>query len=274
MIRHVRPVFAVLAIGLLTLWGQKSDADNDTPVNSSPAQVAIQKAAANHQFSYVVVFKEKDDATKKMKAIAVDTGASLKGQVAVVEVNKNESAESSFIAEYDLSRMPMPLMFVVAPNGAVTGAFPLKVTAEELRGTLVSPATANCLKAAQEGKLCLLSVEPEKKNAIVLTNAAAFASFAADSRFKDATAIVNVSSADPHETAFLETIEAFSQIDQPVTLFLAPGGQVIGKYVGAVSKDQLVSDLEKAQNSCCPGGKCGPNGCCPGGQCKPKAETK
>ena len=54
----------------------------------------------------------------------------------------------------------MPLVLAVAPNGAITGGFPLKLTEQDVAGAFVSPGTAGCLKAMQARKLVLLCVLP------------------------------------------------------------------------------------------------------------------
>src|SRR5208283_2699955 len=59
-----------------------------------------------------------------------------------------------------LSRAPMPLVLAVAPNGAVTGAIPLKLTEAQVGQAFVSPIAAQCLKAVQSRKLVLLCVQP------------------------------------------------------------------------------------------------------------------
>ena len=45
-----------------------------------------------------------------------------------------------------------------------------------------------------------------------------------------------------------------------VTIILAPPGQPVANFVGAVTKEQIVA---KIQAGPCADGKCGPNGCCP-----------
>ena len=44
---------------------------------------------------------------------------------------------------------------------------------------------------------------------------------------------------------------------------MAPPGTVVGKFDGAVTKNELVAKLASAQSACGPGGKCGPGGCGP-----------
>ncbi len=147
-------------------------------------------------------------------------------------------------------------MLAVAPNGAVTGAFALKLTEKDVAGAFVSPAAAACLKAVQARKLVLLCIQPAGSAELP----AGVREFKADANYGPATEVVTLRADDPGETTFLQALHV-KPTAAPVTAFLAPPGRQLGTFQGTtVTKQQLVEKL-KAASQCCPGGKCGPGGC-------------
>jgi hypothetical protein len=74
---------------------------------------------------------------------------------------------------------------------------------------------------------------------------------------------VAIDPADPAEASFLRDLQVDPRANTSVTVLLAPPGSVVGKFDGAVTKEQLVAKLQTAQSNPCAGGKCGPGGCGP-----------
>ena len=163
------------------------------------------------------------------------------------------------VDKFGVSRAPMPLVLALAPNGAITKGFPIKFDEKQLREGFVSPCTAKCLKCLQDRKLVLLCVQNEKTQFTQVAMTAA-QSFKADARFAKATEIVTLNPEDQAEAAFLQDLKVDPRTPQAVTVLLAPPGQPVASFVGAVTKDQIVA---KVQAGPCAGGKCGPGGCCP-----------
>ena len=84
--------------------------------------------------------------------------------------------------------------------------------------------------------------------------------FKGDARFAKATEVVMIDPSDDTEASFLQTLQVDPRTPTAVTVLLAPPGQPVARFAGAVTKDQIV---EKVQAGPCAGGKCGPGGCCP-----------
>jgi hypothetical protein len=151
----------------------------------------------------------------------------------------------------------------IAPNGAITKGFPGKFSEDQLLEAFVSPGTAKVLKGLQARKLVLLSVQSRSPRVRQVSLQPGVADFAADARFAGATEIVSIDPADPSEASFLHDLQVDPRSSTSVTVLLAPPGSVVGKFDGAVTKEQLVTTLQTAQSDPCAGGKCGPGGCGP-----------
>jgi len=178
-------------------------------------------------------------------------------------VNVTDPTEKTLVTRFGIDRSPVPLVLAFAPNGAITKGLPVKFDEKQLFQAFVSPGTANCLKALQGRKLVLLSVQSRSPHVREVSLQQGVADFASDSRYASATEIVVIDPADPAETSFLQDLQVDPRTATSVTVFLAPPGSVVGKFDGAVTKEQLIAKLQTAQSNPCAGGKCGPGGCGP-----------
>jgi hypothetical protein len=255
MFRHRLLAFS----GLLALLGMSvAQAQTASP---SPGQAALDAAARKGQYLFVLFHKQDDAASQAMKSTLDRALANRGGQAGVIAVRANDPAEKGLVDRWGLRRTPMPIVLAVAPNGAVTGGFPLKLTEQDVAGAIVSPATAACLKGTQARKLVLLCVLPAGENQVP----AGVREFKADPANAAMTEVVTLRAGDPAEAGFLKALKIDPATSQAVTAMLLPPGSVVGSFTGGVTKAQLAEKLKAAQSTCCPGGKCGPGGCCPPG---------
>ena len=91
---------------------------------------------------------------------------------------------------------PLPLVLAVAPNGAVTKGFPGAFDEARLAAALVSPGTARCLKALQDRKLVLLSVQHLSAASNPVTVPVGLVAFQKDPSYARVTEIVVVNAGD------------------------------------------------------------------------------
>ena len=233
------------------------------PPTVSPGQAALDAAAKKNVYTFVLFHKQDDSATRAMRQTVVTALGKSGSKTEFVNVLATDPTEKPLIERWGLARSPMPLVLAVAPNGAVTGGFPLKLTEQDVAGAFVSPGMADCLKATQARKLVLLCVRPAGAEL-----PAGISEFKADSQYGPVTELVSVRADDAAEAEFLKTL-GVKPSRANVTALLAPPGSLLGLFDGPVTKAQLVEKV-KAGNACCPGGKCGPNGCTPPAKAEPK----
>jgi hypothetical protein len=120
------------------------------------------------------------------------------------------------------------------------------------------------MKALQDRKVVVLCVQNgQMQNAQAALRGAR--EFKADARLSAATEIVTLDAQDESEADFFKELQIDPRSSQPMTVVLAPPGQPIARFAGAVTKAQLVASVTSAKSGCCPGGQC-----CPGGKCGPK----
>ena len=172
-------------------------------------------------------------------------------------MNVTSPAEKVLVDRYGLSRSPMPLVLSIAPNGAITGGFPLNLTEQDVASAFVSPGKAMCLKGTQARKLVLLCVLPGPTNVLPT----GVLNFRADPQYGPYTDLVTVQADDAAEASFFQSLN-IKPNGTFITVLLAPPNKMLGAFEGAVSMEQLV-ELLKSAKSPCAGGQCGPGGCGP-----------
>jgi hypothetical protein len=225
----------------------------------SPGQMALDAAAREKKYLFVLFWKQNDVESQTAWQTLHKTVARYEGRARAAQVNITSAAEKALVDRFGLSRSPMPLVLAIAPNGAITGGFPLKVTEQDVAGAFVSPGTASCLKATQERKLVLLCVQPASARG----TPAGVSDFKADPQYGPATEVVTVRADDAAEASLFQRLQLRPN-GTVLTALLVPPGNLLGSFEGAVSKQQLVEKLSASQaGGCCPGGKCGPGGCGP-----------
>ena len=219
---------------------------------------ALRQAAAANKHLFVLVYAADDEPTRAARKTVESTMAKMPDTAQWVAVDRGAPAEKSLVDKYRLNAAPMPLVLVVAPNGAITsGLTGPQVTDEALQNALASPCMQKCLKALQAGKLVFLCAQ----NKATKSNEAATKGvneFKADTRFAQFTEIVQVDPTDAAEGKFLAQLKIEPKTDEAVTAFLAPPGVIVGTYKGATDKNTLVTAIMAAASGDC---GCGPSGC-------------
>lgn len=264
------PTLAVVTVtvalsALMPAFGQTTAQSHTSRVASSSASkgmAAIDQAARNSKYLFVFFWKTNDDQTQRMLGVFETAKQGMAEVAATAAIQITNPTERPIVDKFGVSRAPMPLVLAIAPNGAVTRGFPIKFTEEKLREAIVSPCTAQCLKALQDRKLVLLCVQNEKTE---FSQAAwqGVQAFKADTRFTKATEVVSLNPADRNEASFLNMLKVDPQTPHAVTLLMAPPGTTLAQFSGPVTKDEIVTTIASAQSVCGPGGSCGPGGCGP-----------
>jgi hypothetical protein len=226
--------------------------------SASKGLAAIDAAARDGKYLFIFFWKANDEQSRRLHGVFQSAMKKWSESTNSIGIQATDPNEQPVVEKFGVSRAPMPLVVALAPNGAITKGFPLKFTEQQLQEAFVSPCTARCMKALQDRKLVLLCVQNQQTqfSQAALRGAQ---SFKADARFAQATEVVMINPADTTEAAFLQALQVDPRTPTAVTVLLAPPGQPVATFAGAVTKDQIVA---KVQAGPCADGKCGPGGCC------------
>lgn len=178
----------------------------------------------------------------------------------MIELNRSIAENVDLVGKYRVGSAPVPLILVIASNGAVAGGLPsANANAEVLTQIVPSPKKAEMLLALQAGQAIFLTAS---KSSMTGKAKVFDACAAACGQLKDKSVNVKVDMDDPGETAFLEELKINTASTEPVTVVINAQGQVAGNFTGAVEVGPLVmAATKKVTGGCCPPGSgksCGP----------------
>ena len=220
-------------------------------LGESRGVAAIERAAEAGRYLFVLFRRDDDEQTRKMAQVLDAAMKKVDGRAEQITIDVSDPSERHIVEKFGVDRAPMPLALVLAPNGAVTGGFPVRLEERQLTEAFVGPGTASVLKALQDGKLAFVCVQ----NSRTTSNAAAMRGvkdFAADAKYAKSTEVVTFDPADAAEARFLKQIAVDPETAKATTVLLAPPGTIAGKFEGATAKDKLVAALEACGAGCGP----------------------
>ncbi|WLD13572.1 hypothetical protein [Planctellipticum variicoloris] len=210
------------------------------------AQAMIDQAAQDGKYTFLMFYKQKDAASNAMATTLKDAVAGKSEQVVAAYVQVGNPGDQALVAKYDVSRAPMPMIIALAPNGAMTGMFAQKVTAETLSEAFVTPTMMFAMKNLQENKLVLVTVQGLAKAPAPV----AIKDFQGDPHFKGRIVTASMSADDPREGKFVGQMQIDSKAKATHTVLLAPPGVMVGKFDAGASKDEIAAALAKAGKCC------------------------
>ena len=239
-------VAALLTFMLTTTTTIRAQAPAVAAAPVSVAQQAIAQAASQGRYSFIVFYRDDNDLSRAMAQVVNETAAKRPDFGVPTFVQITNPAEQAIVKQFDVSRAPMPMTLVTAPNGAITGVFAQRVTDQQLAETFVTPAMSHCMKSMQEGKVVFLCLQTTPQ----LLVPQGVAEFLADPQFKDRANVVPVQITDAAEGQLLMELELGSAPNQPNTVFFAPPGVMVGKFGLASTKAEIAAALHKAGKCC------------------------
>ncbi len=230
--------------------------------DSGKGMVAIRRATDSGKYIFMFFSKANDDQTLAMRKVFDKTMEKVSDRAQWIAIDITDSSEKAIVDKFQLTRAPMPLVLALAPNGAITGGFPIKFEEQQLLNAFSTPATEKVMKELQDNKLVFVCVQNSKtkSNEVAMKGVR---DFKADARFASATEIIMLDPTDSAEASFLKDLKIDPKTEEAMTVFLVPPGAAIAEYKGATEKTELVAILQKASSSSCAGGSCGPGGCPP-----------
>jgi hypothetical protein len=217
----------------------------------------IEKAAAADKYIFMFFYADGSEPTESARATFRTIMGKIADKAVPLEIDITDPADQQIVNEFDVSRAPMPLVLAVAPNGAITGGFPKQIEEAELLEAFASRCEEKSLKALQERRLVIVSIQNERTT----SNDKAMRGvrdFEADPRYESLTELVTLDPTDPAEARFLKALQVDPQTKEAITVCLLPPGQAVARFTGETKKETIAAAYTS-------GGGCGPNGCGPSG---------
>lgn len=247
---------AVVALCGLGLLCPAKAAEAGEDARAGKGLEAVPRAAKAEKHLFVFFYRNEDEQTRKMREVFEAATRKVQKKAEAIAINVADPAEEGIVGKFKVRRAPMPLVLVVAPNGAIAGGFPMRFDEDQLLSAFLSPCMAGCLKGLQDRKLVFICIQNEKtkNNEAAMKGVRAFQK---DRRFSEATEVLKLDPSNRDEKAFLTKLRVDPGTDEAITVFLAPPGAPIATIRGATDKDTLVAKLMTVMSGCGSGPGCG-----------------
>lgn len=231
------------------------------PVTNSKIQADLEKAKNEGKAVFVVVTGAGVTQTEIDKATAIAKGANAIYKNATVTVlDRDNVANSQFVAEWRLSGAPLPLLLVISPKGVPTGGYILdEATAEKVAALIPSPKLEE-----------LLTVINNKKPAFVVFTKKSYsdrtgvlqACKEAVTILKNNAAIIEVDLDDSKEADLIDRLRVNKLSRESTTQAVNIQGQIAGIASGLPDAAKLAAAaIAPPKSGCCSGGGAGLANC-------------
>jgi hypothetical protein len=83
----------------------------------------------------------------------------------------------------------------------------------------------------------------------------------ADAKYAALTEIVMLDPSDQAEADAVKRLSIDPKLGEAMTILIAPPVTIVNRFQGAVAKDAIIAEIQKAaagKGGCCPGSSCGP----------------
>jgi len=243
----------VIALCVTLLLSQILSGQTTVGYNSSG--YAIAAAQNNKQYLFLLFYDKKGETLKVMESNINDFMNKSSEKILLYKALTTDDKEQDVVKVYGINRAPLPVLLVLAPNGAVTGGFPQKVSMDSLEKSIVPTVVMNSLKTVQAGKIALVLLQNAKTKFNNESSKAA-KEFADDSTVKGYVDIIKADPSDPKNSDFISSVKLSKDITEAAVVFIIPPGSIAGVYSGKITKDTLAAALKKCSSGsgsgCCP----------------------
>lgn len=245
MKKTLAPAAALMTVAICLAGFSRAEETAAEVKKGSPGETAIKEASEANKHLYIFFYSEDQDATGETHKAFEAVVGKMTDVAQAITLKKDAPEEKALIKKFDLKNAPMPLVLVIAPNGAITmGGVAQKMTEEKLRAGIASPCQQKCLKALQDKKVVLLCAY-DKNLAADDPTLKTVTDFKADSRYTKTTEIVRVDPADNAEKKFLKQFNITAESGS-TTVMLAPPRTLVKTFAGAVTKEGLEGAFKAA----------------------------
>jgi hypothetical protein len=231
-------------------------------LTATDPDLAVQQAGSAGKYALLCLWRgdgevaEVRDFRSRFATAAAASPASTKA--VAVQARVDDPASAALVKRLGLERAPLPLILAVAPNGAVTRAYP-QTPEDNFAAAFVGPGFAGCIKAMQDGKLAVLRVGSEQAPGMSEMRTAAD-TFAARPELSGQAAVIAIDPTSADEAGLLQALGIDASAGTPLVALVAPPGRLVTALPHPVTSAQLDDALASALAGGC-GPSCGTPNC-------------
>ena len=238
----------IFIVFIATLGMVHAKASQPSPdLSNDPGYQAFTKASEADKF--LILYLYSGTSESELKTSYTNVHSALQKSLHSVSIDVHNSSASFLIDKYNLRYAPVPLVLVIAPNGAILGSFKSPFSAKQVKAIFRTPKTQQCLLAFQERKLVFISVQ----NKETTENTAALdgiKQFKKDNLFYKVSDVILLNPKDTSETQLLSQLKIQPDIKIAQTFLLVPPGRILGMWKGATNPNDFLKRLKSLSRSC------------------------
>ncbi len=217
-----------------------------TAFAQSPA-ATLQQAQQANQFTCLVFYRDNAAPTHKMLEVVQKSVTAHAPNLTMATTSLATPEGQQLAEQFKVSRAPMPMTVVVAPNGAVTGLFAKQVAPQNVASAIVPPVMMECMKELQEQKLVFVCLTKSEQAAVP----AGVRALQLDPMFKDRMALIGLNVQDTTEAKLMNQLKVdANMVSGPMAALIAPPGVLVGHFNATDSADQIAAAIHKAGKCC------------------------
>lgn len=218
------------------------------------AKSAIAEASAAGQFLGLIFYEAQDTSLTGISSTIATFNKSSNKKITSYSAKLSDPANKEYADKYGIQGAgDLPLVLIIAPNGAITGGFSKTITADQLKQSVsVSDLMLKTIKPLQEQKVTLVALQ----NASTKFNAESWTGvndFANDSTYKQLVTAIKADPSAAGSQEFLKQCQLITPLTEATVVVLLPPGKIAKILNGKISK----ADILKSLQSCSAG-----SGCC------------
>lgn len=199
------------------------------------------------KYTYLMFYREHDAATKHMAAVIERQISKTPNLASRMQINVTDRSAAAVVKKYDATRLPMPSVMGIAPNGAITGVYQLRVSEQQLDNAILTPRYSQMVKKLQEQKITVVCLQPARGEFVP----DGVAQLEKDPNLKNFVVRISASADDAREARFFERMRVKTDITKPAVLMFAPPGVFLGRFDASVSGKQLADVIHKSGQCSC-----------------------
>lgn len=217
-------------------------------------QDKLNKCSQEQKFTFLFVDKGETSDGQAIRQMLQNVVDGHPGKVIIAEADFSKE-KASLEGYFKIKLKELPVVFVIAPNGAITGIFDKKITKEMTEQSLVSDVEADLLLSLQKGQVVFLCLYKNQSDELEKVKAELGA---IEKLFKGVGVARYLNTNDTSVSPLAKKLPPFNS-DLTTVFMVVPPGRIISRFEGSqISRPNLLTAFQSACGSGCSPSGCGP----------------
>jgi hypothetical protein len=219
----------------------------------TPSWEKVTLAHKNNEYVFLLVDNGKSKEGKAIEQVLQDVNKELGNKCKSIKVLSTDKKEAELIKFFRITDELVPVVFVIAPNGAISSVFSKSIDKKALNESIISEQESAVILNLQEGRLALLCYYKAGDSYLETARSEIKA---IETYFKGMASTFYINRNDiKGKPLFNNMVEKLGVSDKITVLTLAPPGRVMNKLEGEqITRNNLLQSILASCGSGCGSG--------------------